>query len=62
MKNIILLLVLISSSVFADKIVNLHEVKIIEEFSINKLLPGKITPKRQSILGFEISGKLKRED
>ena len=59
MKNIILLLILVSSSVFAEKIVNLHEVKIIEEFSINKLLPGKITPKRQSILGFEVSGKLK---
>ena len=59
MKKIISVLILVSAPLFAEKIVNLHEVKIIEEFSINKLLPGKITPKRQSILGFEISGKLK---
>jgi RND family efflux transporter MFP subunit len=50
----------LSGLIASEKNIESYEVKIIEEFKINKLLPGKITPKRQSILGFEISGKLKK--
>ena len=59
MKVILIFSLFLSLSLVAEKSVNLHEVKIINEYSVNKLLPGKITPKRQSILGFEVSGKIK---
>ena len=60
MKIFLILSFLLSSLTFSEKNVESYEVKIIDEFLINKLLPGKVTPKRQSILGFEISGKLKK--
>ena len=60
MKIVLILSFLLSSLAFSEKNVESYEVKIIDEFLINKLLPGKVTPKRQSILGFEISGKLKK--
>ena len=60
MKIFLILSFLLSSMIFSEKNVESYEVKIIDEFLINKLLPGKVTPKRQSILGFEISGKLKK--
>lgn len=60
MKIFLILSFLLSSMTFSEKNVESYEVKIIDEFLINKLLPGKVTPKRQSILGFEISGKLKK--
>jgi RND family efflux transporter MFP subunit len=44
---------------FADKYVDLYDVKIVEEYEINKMLPAKVVPKRQSILGFETPGKVK---
>mgnify|MGYP001221754123 FL=1 len=59
MKVVLIFSLFLSLSLVAEKSVNLHEVKIINEYSVNKLLPGKITPKRQSILGFEVSGKIK---
>lgn len=49
-----------SSYVASQKNIESYEVKILNEFKVSKLLPGKITPKRQSILGFEIAGKLKK--
>ena len=60
MKNFLIISLLFSTLVFSEKNIESYEVKIIDEFKINKFLPGKITPKRQSILGFEISGKLKK--
>ena len=60
MNKFLILSLLFSSLIFSEKNIESYEVKIIDEFKINKLLPGKITPKRQSILGFEISGKLKK--
>lgn len=60
MKVVLIFSLFLSLSLVAEKSVNLHEVKIINEYSVNKLLPGKITPKRQSILGFEVSGKIKK--
>ena len=56
----LVIILFLSSFSAAEKNIESYEVKIIDEFKINKLLPGKITPKRQSILGFEISGKLKK--
>ena len=60
MNKFLIISLLFSSLLFSEKNIESYEVKIIDEFKINKLLPGKITPKRQSILGFEISGKLKK--
>ena len=60
MNKFLIISLLFSSLIFSEKNIESYEVKIIDEFKINKLLPGKITPKRQSILGFEISGKLKK--
>ena len=60
MKIYLVIILFLSGLVASEKNIESYEVKIIEEFKINKLLPGKITPKRQSILGFEISGKLKK--
>ena len=60
MKIYLVIILFLSSFSAAEKKIESYEVKIIDEFKINKLLPGKITPKRQSILGFEISGKLKK--
>jgi len=60
MKIYLVLVLFLSGLIASEKNIESYEVKIIEEFKINKLLPGKITPKRQSILGFEISGKLKK--
>ena len=60
MKIYLVLVMFLSGLIASEKNIESYEVKIIEEFKINKLLPGKITPKRQSILGFEISGKLKK--
>tara|TARA_B100001057_G_scaffold155567_2_gene155810 strand:- start:681 stop:1655 length:975 start_codon:yes stop_codon:yes gene_type:complete len=60
MNKFLIITLLFSSLIFSEKNIESYEVKIIDEFKINKLLPGKITPKRQSILGFEISGRLKK--
>ena len=60
MKIYLIIVLFLSGLVASEKNIESYEVKIIEEFKINKLLPGKIMPKRQSILGFEISGKLKK--
>ena len=60
MKIYLVIILFLSGLIASEKNIESYEVKIIEEFKINKLLPGKITPKRQSILGFEISGKLKK--
>jgi RND family efflux transporter MFP subunit len=60
MKIYLVLVMFLSGLIASEKNIESYEVKIVEEFKINKLLPGKITPKRQSILGFEISGKLKK--
>ena len=60
MKIYLVIFLFLSGLIASEKNIESYEGKIIEEFKINKLLPGKITPKRQSILGFEISGKLKK--
>ena len=60
MKKItITLLLCLTTSVFAQKYVDLHEVTITEEYAVNKMLPAKVVPKRQSILAFEVPGKVK---
>ena len=53
-------MIFMSTCVASQKNIESYEVKILNEFKVSKLLPGKITPKRQSILGFEIAGKLKK--
>ena len=53
-------MIFMSTYVASQKNIESYEVKILNEFKVSKLLPGKITPKRQSILGFEIAGKLKK--
>lgn len=58
-KVLILSFLFLSSFSFAQKYVNLHEVVVGEEYSFNKMLPAKVTPKRQSILGFEAPGKVR---
>ena len=58
-KVLITSLLLLTTSVLADKYVNLHEVTIVEEYGVDKMLPAKVVPKRQSILGFEVPGKVK---
>ena len=58
-KVLILTFLFLTSFSFAQKYVDLHEVVIGEEYSFNKMLPAKVTPKRQSILGFEASGKVR---
>ena len=58
-KVLITSLLLVTTSVLADKYVNLHEVTIVEEYGVDKMLPAKVVPKRQSILGFEVPGKVK---
>ena len=60
MKKItITLLLCLTTSVFAQKYVDLHVVTITKEYAVNKMLPAKIVPKRQSILAFEVPGKVK---
>lgn len=60
MKKVLILSILfLPSFSFAQKYVDLHEVVIGEEYSFNKMLPAKVTPKRQSILGFETPGKVR---
>ena len=58
-KVLITWLLLTAMPTFADKYVDLYDVKIVEEYEINKMLPAKVVPKRQSILGFETPGKVK---
>ena len=60
MKIYLVIILFLSSFSAAEKNIESYEVKIIDEFKINKLLPGKIQ-KRQSILGFEISGKIEKQ-
>jgi RND family efflux transporter MFP subunit len=59
--KIFLILILSSLSVasFGQKYVDLHNVVIGEEYSVAKMLPAKVVPKRQSVLGFEASGKVR---
>ncbi len=59
--NKLLLIVMMSLafSVFAEKYVDLYRITIVESYSVKKMLPGKVVPKRQSILGFEVVGKVK---
>ena len=52
-------LLFLTASVIAEKYVDLHEVTIVEEYGVDKMLPAKVVPKRQSILGFEVPGKVK---
>ena len=60
MKKItITLLLCLTTSVFAQKYVDLHVVTITKEYAVNKMLPAKVVPKRQSILAFEVPGKVK---
>ena len=60
MKKItITLLLCLTTSVFAKKYVDLHVVTITKEYAVNKMLPAKVVPKRQSILAFEVPGKVK---
>jgi RND family efflux transporter MFP subunit len=60
MKRVLILSILfLPAFSFAQKYVDLHEVVIGEEYSFNKMLPAKVTPKRQSILGFETPGKVR---
>ncbi|MDA8885601.1 efflux RND transporter periplasmic adaptor subunit [Porticoccaceae bacterium] len=60
MKKItITLLLSLAMPVFAQKYVDLHEVTIVEEYAVDKMLPAKVVPKRQSVLGFEVPGKVK---
>ena len=58
-KVLITSLLLLTTPVLSDKYVNLHEVTIVEEYGVDKMLPAKVVPKRQSILGFEVPGKVK---
>ncbi len=46
-------------SASAEKYVDLHEVTILDSYGVDTMLPAKLVPKRQSILGFEVSGKVK---
>ena len=60
MKKVLILSILfLPAFSFAQKYVDLHEVVIGEEYSFNKMLHAKVTPKRQSILGFETPGKVR---
>jgi hypothetical protein len=58
MKKVLILSILfLPAFSFAQKYVDLHEVVIGEEYSFNKMLPAKVTPKRQSILVLRLQGK-----
>ena len=60
MKKLLFVLIpFLALPVSAEKYVDLHPVNVVEEYGINKMLPGKIVPKRQSTLGFEVPGKIK---
>lgn len=59
MHKIIILLLVLTMPVLAEKYVDLHEVTIVDAYGVDKMLPAKVVPKRQSILGFEVPGKVK---
>ena len=59
MKKVLLLLPFMALCVNAEKVVDLYPVAIVEEYETSSLLPGKLAPKRQSILGFEAQGIVK---
>ncbi len=59
MHKIIILLLVLTMPVLAEKYVDLHEVIIVDAYGVDKMLPAKVVPKRQSILGFEVPGKVK---
>ena len=59
MHKIIILLLFLTMPVLAEKYVDLHEVIIVDAYGVDKMLPAKVVPKRQSILGFEVPGKVK---
>ena len=58
-KTLLIVFACLTLPVSAEKYVDLHRVNIVEEYTLQKMLPGKIVPKRQSTLGFEAAGKVK---
>ena len=59
MHKIIISLLFLTMPVLAEKYVDLHEVTIVDAYGVDKMLPAKVVPKRQSTLGFEVPGKVK---
>ena len=59
MKKFFLILPFLALYVSAEKMVDLYEVTIIEQYETSRLLPGKLAPKRRSTLGFEAQGLVK---
>ena len=59
MDKIIISLLFLTMPVLAEKYVDLHEVTIVDAYGVDKMLPAKVVPKRQSTLGFEVPGKVK---
>lgn len=58
-KTLITLVLSLTTPALAQKYVDLHEVTVVEEYAVEKMLPAKVVPKRQSALGFEVPGKVK---
>ena len=58
-KLIITSLLFLTIPALAEKYVDLHQVTIVDAYGVDKMLPAKVVPKRQSILGFEVPGKVK---
>ena len=56
---IIAALLFLTTPIFAQKYVDLHKVTIVKEYAVVKMLPAKVVPKRQSLLAFEVLGKVK---
>ncbi|MDG1486311.1 MAG: efflux RND transporter periplasmic adaptor subunit, partial [Porticoccaceae bacterium] len=59
MDKVIISLLFLTMPVLAEKYVDLHEVTIVDAYGVDKMLPAKVVPKRQSTLGFEVPGKVK---
>ncbi|MDG2501894.1 MAG: efflux RND transporter periplasmic adaptor subunit [Porticoccaceae bacterium] len=59
MKKFFFILPFLALYVSAEKMVDLYEVTIIEQYETSRLLPGKLAPKRRSTLGFEAQGLVK---
>lgn len=58
-KLIITSLLFLTIPALAEKYVDLHQVTIVDAYGVDKMLPAKVVPKRQSTLGFEVPGKVK---
>ena len=58
-KLIITSLLFLTIPALAEKYVDLHQVTIVDAYGVDKMLPAKVVPNRQSTLGFEVPGKVK---